>query len=90
MFNYLTIKLGLPYEKNSYITLNKRDVFKHILANGAWKDGTKEAYMFMAGRFLFNINNNDKYSKIFSQERFDFMIEGRENTGNNELDEKEK
>ena len=50
----------------------------------------KNAYMFMAGRFLFNINNNDKYSKIFSQEGFDFMINGRENTGNNELDEKEK
>jgi len=90
LFNYLTIKLKLPYNKDSYITNNKREVFKHILDNKAWKDGTKEAYMFMAGRFLFNINNNDKYSKIFSQEGFDFMIEGREKTGNNELDEKEK
>ena len=42
LFNYLTVKLGLPYEKDSYITLNKREVFKYILENGAWKDGTKE------------------------------------------------
>ena len=90
LFNYITIKLGLPYDKDTYITLHKKEIYKHIMENKDWKDGTKEGYLFMVGRYLFNANNNDRYAKIFSQGGFNFMVENKEKTGKNELDDKEK
>ena len=89
LFNYITTTLKLNYNKKSYITDHKKEIFKLIEISPIWKDGTKESYFFMVSRYLFNLNNNDKYVKIFSDAGFKLMVKTQENTGNNELDEKE-
>ena len=89
LFNYITTTLKLNYNKKSYITDHKKEIFKLIEISPRWKDGTKESYFFMASRYLFNLNNNDKYAKIFADAGFKLMVKTQENTGNNELDEKE-
>ena len=90
LFNYITTTLKLNYNKGSYITDHKKEVYKLIETNPSWKDGTKESYFFMVSRYLFNLNNNDKYVKIFSEKGFQLMVKTQEATGNNELDEKEQ
>ena len=90
LYNYVSKQLGLPYEKDNYLSLHKKKIFKIISDNGAWMDGTKEGYFFMVARYLFNINNKDKYSKLYSEEGFRYLQENKERTGKNELDEKEK
>ena len=89
LYNYIKNILKLPYDKDTYILLNKKEIFKAIETNDAWKDGTKESYYFMVSRYLSNINNNDKYVKIFSEAGFKLMVKAQEETGKNELDEKE-
>ena len=89
LFNYITDTLKLNYNKESYLTDHKKEIFKLIEISPIWKDGTKESYFFMVSRYLFNLNNNDKYVKIFSDAGFKLMVKTQENTGNNELDEKE-
>lgn len=89
LFNYITDTLKLNYNKESYITDHKKEIFKLIEISPIWKDGTKESYFFMVSRYLFNLNNLDKYVKIFSDAGFKLMVKTQENTGNNELDEKE-
>ena len=89
LFNYITDTLKLNYNKESYLTDHKKEIFKLIEISPRWKDGTKESYFFMASRYLFNLNNNDKYAKIFADAGFKLMVKTQENTGNNELDEKE-
>ena len=90
LFNYITLRLKLNYNKESYITDHKKEVYKLIETHPSWKDGTKESYFFMVSRYLFNLNNNDKYVKIFSEKGFQLMVKTQEATGNNELDEKEQ
>ena len=89
LFNYITDTLKLKYNKESYLTDHKKEIFKLIEISPIWKDGTKESYFFMVSRYLFNLNNLDKYVKIFSDAGFKLMVKTQENTGNNELDEKE-
>jgi len=89
LYNYITTSLKLNYNKDTFIKDHKKEVFKFIETHPSWKDGTKEAYFFMASRYLFNLNNYDKYVKIFSEKGFQLMTKAQETTGNNELDEKE-
>lgn len=84
-----TQKLGLNYDKNSFIQDHKKELFKLIRENKDWKDGTKEGYFFTVARKLFNINNKDRYSKLFSEAGFKLMQTTKEKEGQNELDDKE-
>jgi predicted fused transcriptional regulator/phosphomethylpyrimidine kinase len=85
-----TQKLNLGYNKETFIQDHKKELFKLIRDNKDWKDGTKEGYFFTVARKLFNINNKDRYTKLFSDAGFQLMQTTKEKEGNNELDEKEQ
>jgi len=90
LFNYFKNILQLNITREDYIEkMNKREIFKYIMENTKWTDGTKESYLLMVARKL-NILKNHRQSKQFSEQGFEFMKSRGDAEGNNQLDEREK
>ena len=90
LFSYFKNILHLNINKEDYIEkMNKREIFKYIMENDKWADGTKESYLLMVARKL-NILKNHRQAKQFSEQGFEFMKSRGDAEGNNQLDEKEK
>ena len=90
LFNYFKNILQLNITREDYIEkMNKREIFKYIMDNAKWTDGTKESYLLMVARKL-NILKNHRQAKQFSEQGFEFMKSRGDVEGNNQLDEREK
>jgi len=90
LFNYFKNILQLNITREDYIEkMNKREIFKYIMENTKWTDGTKESYLLMVARKL-NILKNHRQAKQFSEQGFEFMKSRGDAEGNNQLDEREK
>lgn len=90
LFNYFKNILQLNITREDYIEkMNKREIFKYIMDNAKWTDGTKESYLLMVARKL-NILKNHRQAKQFSEQGFEFMKSRGDAEGNNQLDEREK
>lgn len=90
LFSYFKNILQLNINKEDYIEkMSKRDIFKYIMDNTKWADGTKESYLLMVARKL-NILKNYRQAKQFSEQGFEFMKSRGDAEGNNQLDEREK
>ena len=90
LFNYFKNILHLNITREDYIDkMNKREIFKYIMNNAKWTDGTKESYLLMVARKL-NILKNYRQAKQFSEQGFEFMKSRGDAEGNNQLDEREK
>ena len=75
-FNWLYNYMEANYEninKDDFIDINKRFLIEFIEENKSWSDSSKESFYFMIARYLFNKNNNDRYSKIYSEKGFELM-----------------
>ena len=89
LFNYFKNILQLNITREDYIEkMNKREIFKYIMENPKWTDGTKESYLLMVARKL-NILKNHRQAKQFSEQGFEFMKSRGDAEGNNQLDERE-
>ncbi len=89
LFNYFKNILQLNITREDYIEkMNKREIFKYIMDNAKWTDGTKESYLLMVARKL-NILKNHRQAKQFSEQGFEFMKSRGDAEGNNQLDERE-
>ena len=92
-FNWLYNYMEANYEnisKDDFIDINKRFLIEFIEENKSWGDSSKESFYFMIARYLYNKNNNDRYSKIYSEKGFELMQKTKLITEKNELDDKEK
>ena len=92
-FNWLYNYMEANYEnisKDDFIDINKRFLIEFIEENKSWSDSSKESFYFMIARYLYNKNNNDRYSKIYSEKGFQLMQKTKIITEKNELDDKEK
>jgi hypothetical protein len=92
-FNWLYNYMEANYEninKDDFIDINKRFLIEFIEENKSWSDSSKESFYFMIARYLYNKNNNDRYSKIYSEKGFQLMQKTKLITEKNELDDKEK
>jgi hypothetical protein len=92
-FNWLYNYMEANYEninKDDFIDINKRFLIEFIEENKSWSDSSKESFYFMIARYLYNKNNNDRYSKIYSEKGFELMQKTKLITEKNELDDKEK
>jgi len=92
-FNWLYNYMEANYEninKDDFIDINKRFLIEFIEENKSWGDSSKESFYFMIARYLYNKNNNDRYSKIYSEKGFELMQKTKIITEKNELDDKEK
>ena len=92
-FNWLYNYMEANYEninKDDFIDINKRFLIEFFEENKSWSDSSKESFYFMIARYLYNKNNNDRYSKIYSEKGFELMQKTKIITEKNELDDKEK
>ena len=92
-FNWLYNYMEANYEninKDDFIDINKRFLIEFIEENKSWGDSSKESFYFTIARYLYNKNNNDRYSKIYSEKGFELMQKTKTITEKNELDDKEK
>lgn len=90
LYGYLKNTLHLNINLEDYIDkMNKREIFKNIMDNAKWADGTKESYLLMVARRL-TILKNTKQAKRFSEQGFEFMKSRGDAEGNNKLDAREK
>ena len=89
LFNWYVKNHDDKANKNNFIDENKNKLMKLIL-NEKWKETSKEGLLFMVSRYLFNKNNKDRYTKLYSQEGYNLKQKKDSEEGKNELDEKEK
>ena len=75
-------------DKETYIDKYKRHLLSIIEKNNKWGDGSKEGLYFMVARWLYN--EQDRYSKTYSDYGFQLMKKTAEKEGHNELDAKEE
>jgi len=90
LYNWYKTNYDTNANKDTFIDQNKRQLMSLILNNQSWSDGSKEALLFMIARYLYNIKNNDRYVKLYSQAGFDLLQEKDKIEARNELDDKEK
>jgi hypothetical protein len=76
--------------KDDFIDFDKRFLMEFIEENKSWSVSSKESFFFMIARYLFNLNNDDRYSKIYSEKGFELMQKTKIITEKNESDDKEK
>lgn len=88
VFNFLTKKHNLNYNKDNFLIGNKKQVFKLINENSEWSDGTKESYLLAMGRWL-NNRNDKRGAKMFGEAGIALKHKRDEQEGHNTLDEKE-
>ena len=82
LYGYLKNTLHLNINLEDYIDkMNKREIFKNIMDNAKWADGTKESYLLMVARRL-TILKNTKQAKRFSEQGFEFMKSRGDAEGN--------
>ena len=75
-------------EEDTYIDKYKRHLLSIIEKNKKWGDGSKEGLYFMVARWLYN--EQDRYSKTYSDYGFQLIKKTAEKEGHYELDEKEE
>lgn len=90
LYNWYKTNYDNNANKDTFIDQNKRQLMSLILNNQSWSDGSKEALLFMIARYLYNIKNNDRYVKLYSQAGFDLLQQKDKIEARNELDDKEK
>ena len=90
LFNWFKNNYNNEATKETFIIKNKKQLIDLINKNENWSNSSKESLYFMISRYLYNINNNDRYIKIYSQLGFNLMKQKEQLEGKNELDEKEK
>ena len=88
MFNWYVKNHDDKANKNNFIDENKNKLIKLILSE-KWKETSKEGLLFMVSRYLFNKNNKDRYTKLYSQEGYNLKQKKDREEGKSELDEKE-
>ena len=86
-FNYY-IKQTDPSAEENFIVKDKRGLMSMIEKNDKWKDGSKEALLFMIARYLYNKGDN-RYSKLYSSKGHEYTVKIRGKEDDNKLDEKE-
>jgi hypothetical protein len=57
----------------TFIEENKRQLMGLIQKDPNWSTGSKEGLLFMVSRYLYNIKNNDRYVKLYSQAAYDLL-----------------
>ena len=90
LFNWYKKNYDNKAIKETFIDENKRKLMSLIENNKDWSTGSKEGLLFMVARWLYNNNNNDRYTKLYSQAGFNLLQEKEKIESKNELDEKEK
>ena len=76
-------------KKETYIYDYKRQLSKIINGNKNWSDGSKSSHFYTVAKYLRLKNPNDRYHKTYSQMGYDLKLKIDDETGKNELDEKE-
>lgn len=87
LYNYIVNTNKIKYDINNFIDGRENEILNLILNNTSWSDATKEAYLFMAARYLYN--NDNLYNTIYSDAAYKLKMKIEEEAGKNELDEKE-
>ena len=87
LYNYIKT-IEPKAKKDNFINIYKHQLLKLIDDNKNWGAGSKENLYFMVARWLYN--EQDKYSKMFSDAGFNLLQISREKEGNNLLDTKEQ
>ena len=59
--------------KTILLILTSVFLIEFIEENKSWGDSSKESFYFMIARYLYNKNNNDRYSEIYSEKGFELM-----------------
>ena len=72
----------------TFIDDNKRVIMTLIEKNDKWADKTKEALLFMCGKYL-KASNDLRYGKMYSSKGHEYMEKNREVESHNEQDPKE-
>lgn len=89
LFNWFAKNHDINADNETFIDEHKRKLMT-LIEKENWSEGSKEGLYFMIARYLFNKNNNDKYSKLYSQAGYNLKQERDKLEGQNELDDKEK
>lgn len=89
LYNWFVKNHDSNAQKEDFINENKRKLMT-LIEKENWSNGSKEGLYFMIARYLFNRNNNDKYTKLYSQAGYNLKLEKDKQEGLNEMDEKEK
>ena len=87
LYNY-TKTIYPEAEEDTYINKYKRQLLSVIEKNKKWGDGSREGLFFMVARWLYN--EQDRYTKTYSDYGYQLMKKTAEKEGHNELDEKEQ
>ena len=87
LYTYLKTKIA-NLDEFTYITDQKRAIMSLVENNENWKDSTKEGVLFAVAKFL-KLKQDQRYSKLYSQRAYEYMMGNRKNEGDNKQDEKE-
>ena len=87
LYSYLKKQLK-DLDEFTFIDDNKRAIMTLIENNEKWADKTKEALLFMCGKYL-KASNDLRYGKIYSSKAYEYLQKNREEESKNEQDPKE-
>ena len=87
LYTYLKTKIA-NLDEFTYIIDQKRAIMSLVENNENWKDSTKEGVLFAVAKFL-KLKQDQRYSKLYSQRAYEYMMGNRKKEGDNKQDEKE-
>jgi hypothetical protein len=88
LFNYISENYN-DAEEETYIDNNRRELMSIIENNENWSSSTKQGFLFMISRYLFNKNNSDRYIKLYSEKGYQLLQKSKTDDEKNEQDDKE-
>ena len=94
LYRYLEEDLNMDVRYDDYIETYKRQLMSIIEKakkkdNSNYSDGYKENWLFMVARYL-HLYGDNRYSKLYSEAGYKYMIKNKNIEKSNVLDEKEK
>jgi hypothetical protein len=89
LYNYI-VKLypNTEIDEFEYIDKYKRKLMSIIENNESWGDSSKEGLLFMIAKYLKNFGNK-KYSSLYSEKGFEYLLKNRSKENQNKQTEKE-
>ena len=89
LYNYINRNYK-NIQKDTFINIMKRDLMGIIESNSKWGMSMRENLMFMISKYLYNLQNNDRYVKIYSVKGMEYIEKTKNIEEKNQLDAKEK
>ena len=89
LYNYINRNYK-NIQKDTFINIMKRDLMGIIESNPKWGMSMRENLMFMISKYLYNLQNNDRYVKIYSVKGMEYIEKTKNIEEKNQLDAKEE